>query len=236
MDIITTIVHKMSSISTPQRKFLVTLLTTIQLLRGKMTFRNLSRSSDLHEKTYARHFQKSVDFAGCNHLAVTTFLPPMTTNIAAIDGTFVTKSGTHTSGLDMFSHASHDRPEKGLEFSELAVVDGDYGTAYHLSPEQTPDTVPLTNELGPDKTRIDWDLSHLWRDGPLLPSGVTYLAADGYDAKQRFVDSVCEFGMHLISKLRHDANVRYLFPVRPRSAEAHGKRMMAKSTCRISAG
>jgi hypothetical protein len=79
MNLIETIVHKMSSISTPQRKFLITLLTTIQVLRGKMTFRNLSRYSDLHEKTYAWHFQKSVDFADCNHLALTTFLPAETT-------------------------------------------------------------------------------------------------------------------------------------------------------------
>jgi hypothetical protein len=211
MNLIETIVQQMSSISTPQRKFLITLLTTIQLLRGKMTFRNLSRYSDLHEKTYARHFQKSVDFADGNERALTTFLPKTTTKIAAIDCTFTSKSGTQTYGLDMFYHANHDRPEKGLEFSELAVVDVDYGTAYHLSMEQTPDTAILTKELGPDKTRIDWYLSHLWRDGPLLPSGVAYLAADGYYAKQKFVDSVCEFGLHLISKLRHDANLRYLY-------------------------
>ena len=43
---------------------------------------------------------------------------------------------------------------KGLEFSDLALVDVDYGTAYHLSTEQTPDTATLINELGPDKTRI----------------------------------------------------------------------------------
>jgi hypothetical protein len=211
MNLIESIIQKMSSISTPQRKFLVTLLSTIQLLRGKMTFRNLSRYSDLHEKTYARHFQKSVDFADCNELALTTYLPKTTTKIAAIDCTFTAKSGTQTYGLDLFYHASHDRPEKGLEFSELAVVDVDYGTAYHLSTEQTPDTATLIKELGPDKTRIDWYLSHLWRDGPLLPSGVRYLAADGYYAKQKFVNSVCEFGMHLISKLRHDANLRYLY-------------------------
>jgi len=201
----------MSSISTPQRKFVITLLTTIQLLRGKMTFRNLSRYSDLHEKTYTRQFPKSFDFADCNELALTTYLPKTMTKIAAIDCTFTAKSGTQTYGLDLFYHASHDRPEKGLEFSELAVVDVDYGTAYHLSTEQTPDTATLTTALGPDKTRIDWYLSHLWRDGPLLPSGVRYLAADGYYAKQKFVDSVCEFGLHLISKLRHDANLRYLY-------------------------
>jgi hypothetical protein len=201
----------MSTISTPQRKFLFTLLTTIQMLRGKLTFRNLSRYSELHEKTYARQFQKSFDFADCNERALTTVLPKTTTKIAAIDCTFVSKSGKHTYGLDMFYHASHDRSEKGLEFSELAVVDVDYGTAYHLSMEQTPDTATLTQHLGADKTRIDWYLSHLWRDAPLLPSEVSHLAADGYYAKRKFIDSTCDFGLHVISKLRRDANLRYLY-------------------------
>jgi hypothetical protein len=189
----------------------MTLLTTIHLLRGKMTFRNLSRYSNLHEKTYARQFQKFFDFADCNHLALTTCLPAGTTKIAVMDCTFGEKSGKQTYGLDHFYNSSHDRAEKGLEFSELAVVDVDYGTAYHLSMEQTPDTATLTNELGADKTRIDWYLSHLWRDGPLLPSEVRYLATDGAYTKQKFVDGVCEFGLHLVGKLRHDANLRYLY-------------------------
>lgn len=211
MKLIQTILQKMSTISTPQRKFVITALTTIQLLRGKMTFRNLSRYSDLHEKTYARQFRKSFDFADCNELALTTFLPKTTTKIAAIDCTVVSKSGKHTYGLDMFYHACHDRAERGLEFSELAVVDVDYRTAYHLSMEQTPDAATLSKRLGPDKTRIDWYLSHLWRDGPLLPTEVSHLVSDGYYAKRKFVDSTCEFGLHVISKLRHDANLRYLY-------------------------
>jgi hypothetical protein len=202
----------MSSISTPQRKFLITVLTTIQVLRGKMTFRNLSRDSDLHEKTYARHFRTVVDFAHCNHLALTTLLPAKTTKIGGIDCTVVSKSGTRTSGRDYFYHASHDRPEHCLEFSELAVVDVDYGTAYHLSMEQTPDTAALARILGPEGTRIDWYRLHLWQDGSLFPPDGRYLAADGYSAKQKFVDGVRAFGLHVISNLRHDANLRYRYP------------------------
>lgn len=111
----------------------------------------------------------------------------------------------------MFYHASHDRAERGLEFSELAVVDVDYRTAYHLSMEQTPNAATLTKHLGPDKTRIDWYLSHLWRDGPLLPAEVSHLVSDGYYAKRKFVDSTCDFGLSVISKFRHDANLRYLY-------------------------
>ncbi len=211
MNLIQTILQKMSTISAPQRKFVITALTTIQLLRGKMTFRNLSRDRELHEKTYARQFAKSCDFADCRYLALTTYLPRSTTKIAAMDCTFGEKSGPQTYGLDMFYHGPHDRPERGLAFSERAVVDVDYGTAYHLSMKQTPDTVTLHKTLGADKTRLDWYLSHLWRDGPLLPPEIRYLAADGYYAKVKFVDSVCDVGLHLVSTLRHDANLQYLF-------------------------
>jgi hypothetical protein len=211
MNIIPTILEKMSTVSTPQRKFLMTLFTTIQLLRGRMTFRNLSRYSDLHEKTYARHFRKTFDFVTYNHLALTASLPRTTRKIAAIDATFGAKSGTQTYGLDNFYHSSHDRAERGVEFSELAVVDVDYGTAYHLSMKQTPDATTLTARLGPEKTRIDWYVSHLHADVAKLPPEVTHLVADGYYAKVKFVDGACECGLHLISKLRHDANLRHLF-------------------------
>src|SRR5512136_2355423 len=160
MMLIETIIQKMSSISTPQRKFLVTLLSTIQLLRGRMTFRNLSRYSDLHEKTFARQFRQPFDFVAYNTSALTTWLPKTTTKIAALDCTFVAKSGTRTDGLAQFYHATAKRAEPGLEFSELAVVDVTYGTAYHVSIKQTPDHATIIHTLGAKKTRIDWYLAH----------------------------------------------------------------------------
>lgn len=211
MNLITRILGTMSTISTPQRKFLTTLLTTIQMMRGRMTFRNLSRYSDVHERTYARHFAEFFDFAECRHLTLTTVLPRSTTKIAVMDCTFAEKSGSHTYGLDMFYHGCHHRAERGVEFSELAVVDVDYGTAYHLSMEQTPDTATLRTRLDADATRMDWYLTHLETDGALLPPEVSHLVVDGYYAKVKFVDGACTFGLHLVRKLRHDAQLRYLY-------------------------
>ncbi len=37
------------------------------------------------------------------------------------------------------------------------------------------------------------------------------MAADGYYAKKTYLDGVCELDLHLISKLRCDANLRYLY-------------------------
>ena len=219
MKLIETILQNMSSISTPQRKFLVTLLSTIQLLRGKMTFRNLSRYSDLHEKTYSRQFHKLFDFTLYNHHALTTLLPMETTKIAAMDCTVTAKSGKRTYGLDAFYNASHDRPERCLEFSELAVVDVDYGTAYHLSMEQTPPSSTISTIFGPDGSHVDWYVLHLRQERSLLPPEIRHIVADGYYTKQKFVDGVRELGLHQVGKLRHDANLRSLYagphPKRP---------------------
>jgi hypothetical protein len=72
---------------------------------------------------------------------------------------------------------------------------------------QTPDTARLPRP-DPEASRIDWYGGHLYDDGPLLPPDMRYLAADGAYAKQTVVDGVREFGLHLLGKLRQDANLR----------------------------
>ena len=159
MPLVETIVQKMSSLSTPQRKFLGIFLTTIQLVRGKLTFRNLRRYRVFHEKASARHVRQSGDVALCHYLAMTTVLPPppkwqrWTVPLSP-------KGGPHASGIDSLYHASHHRPENGLEFSAFAVVDVDYGTAYHLSIRHT-QTPPRSHALMPTRAG-EMGLSRIW--------------------------------------------------------------------------
>ncbi len=44
-----------------------------------------------------------------------------------------------------------------------------------------------------------------------LPEGVKYIVGDGYYNKVKFVNVIRETHLHLISKLRGDANLRYLY-------------------------
>ena len=44
----------------PQRQFLLTLITTIFVVCGKVNYTNLSRYSHLSERTYRRHFQQGL--------------------------------------------------------------------------------------------------------------------------------------------------------------------------------
>lgn len=205
MQIVNTILGQMSNISKPQANFLVTMLTTLMLLQGKMNFRNLSRYSGLCEKTYSRQFRKPFDFVEFNRLAVCCTIPKPHTQIAAMDCSFCNKSGKHTWGLDKFYNASLGKAQKGLEISTLAIVDVDYNTAYNLSTRQT----PVIDD--PQKTRIDWYLDHLKQDRHAIDSSVRYLAHDGYYQKKKFIDGVVSQGLHSIGKYRHDANLRYLY-------------------------
>jgi hypothetical protein len=63
----------------------------------------------------------------------------------------------------------------------------------------------------PRTTRIDSYLSHLKRDTKPLLGKIRYLVADSYYAKTRFVNGVREHGLHWVSKLRHDADLRWLY-------------------------
>jgi len=205
MEIINTILKQMSNISKPQQKFLIVLLTTLMLLRGRVNFRNLSRYSDLCEKTYSRQFRKPFDFVEFNRLGVSATIPRSHTQIGAIDCSFINKSGNHTYGLGKFYDSKSDKAAKGLEISTISIVDVDYNTAYTISTRQT----PVIDD--PNKTRMDWYLEHLEQDRYALWPTICYLAHDGFYQKVKFIDGVIALGLHSVGKLRCDANLRYLY-------------------------
>ena len=197
--------NAMTGLFKPQQKFITSLLLTLCFFRGKATFRNLSRYSEYSEKTYSRQYRKPFDFTQFNLNLFTHALPNKARLIAAMDCHFSEKSGQKSEGLAWFYNGKTGRAEKGLEFSELAVIDVDYNTAYHLSSQQTP------NELEEDQTRIDAYLEHLHRDRKRLPQCIDYLVLDGFYAKNKFINGVIDNQLHAISKLRHDAHLRWLY-------------------------
>ena len=105
-------------------------------LRVRATYSNLSRYSELSEKTYLRWFGKKLDFIEFNRLGIQEIIPATHAKIAALDASFMEKSGKKMDGLGKFYNSKQSKAEKGLEISTLAVVDVDYNTAYQLSTRQ----------------------------------------------------------------------------------------------------
>ncbi|MBD1847938.1 hypothetical protein H6F89_32090 [Cyanobacteria bacterium FACHB-63] len=97
-----------------------------------MNFTNLSRYSDLSEKTYRRLFKKRFDFMAFNAALIQAAIPENHLTIAVMDCSFIAKSGKKTFGLDEFYNGCHSQVEKGLEVSLVAVVDGETQTGYAL--------------------------------------------------------------------------------------------------------
>ena len=195
----------MSNLSKPQRKFILMLLPLLMCLRGRANFRNLSRYSDCHEKTFSRWYRREFDFAEFNRLSLLPLSEGETTLIAAADCSFVPKSGRHTEELGKFYNGVTGKAEKGLEISTLAIVCITENTAYNLSTRQT----PAAAQDG--ESRVDCYLDHLKQDRPALPPQVRYLAADGCYSKKKYIDGVAALDLYQIGKLRHDANLRWLY-------------------------
>ena len=207
METIKPILSQMS-ISKPQLKFLLILFSTIMILRGRMNHRNMSRYSILHEKSFSRNFKKPFDFAELNHRLILETIPEENKKMAAIDASFVPKSGKHSYGIDYFWSGVAGKSKKGQEISSLAIVDLDYNTAYNLSVEQT----PSGNEIGKkEENRIDFYLQQIQRNQNYLRAHcILYIATDGFYSKTRFIDGLVGLGFHQIGRLRDDANLRYL--------------------------
>jgi hypothetical protein len=221
---ISSLLDKMAGVTKPQRKFMVTLLLTILLMRGKVNFRNLSRYSELSEKTYSRQFRKSFDFVTFNRAIIEETVPTKHDKIGAMDCSYIPKSGKKTYGLDNFYDSCHKQTAKGLEVSNLSVIDVTANTGYTLSSRQTPPQAELekmftgTKSVVPEQasteckiTRMDFYSAHLTDDAHHLPAEVHYIAADGYYAKIKFVTAVRQTNRHLIAKFRCDANLRHLY-------------------------
>jgi hypothetical protein len=184
----------------------VTLFSTILVVVGKVNFVNLSRYSLLNERTYRRQFEQEVDFASLNRTLVEQYTDPTHQLLAVMDCSFIAKSGKATCGRDWYWNGCANRVEQGLEVSLIGIVDVETQMGYALSAQQTFAQADL-----PDLTRMDQYLYHLDTVRCELPPCVKYLAVDGAYAKESFVTGAVQLQLQVISKLRCDANLRWLY-------------------------
>jgi len=131
------------------------------------------------------------------------------------------KAERKTFGLDKFWNGSHSRSEKGLETSIISIVDREQNASLALSAAQTPPHLATTERHPAKPTRIDFYLRHFLATLAYFPATIEYLLVDGFYAKFKFVDGVCRHAVHLISRLRRDAHLKYLYSgeQKPRGAK-----------------
>jgi hypothetical protein len=222
MTIVKEILKQMPAVGKPQIKFLETLFATILALRGRVNFRNLSRYCDYSERTIARQFQCSFDWPDFHQRVMNIALDPCAELISVQDASFIPKSGKQTFGLGHFFNGCTARPERGLEISTLAVVEVKRRCALTLAVAQTPPGEPTATKQEKEETRIDFYKQQLREQRLRLPPQVEYHCVDGYFAKLKYIDEVVALSLHIITKLRCDADC-YFLNTRPRRPGQKGR-------------
>jgi Transposase DDE domain len=210
MTIVTQILKRIEGIRKPQRKFLLSLFAAILATHSKINFLNLSRHSSLNEKTYRRGFRRQFDFVSFNREAIKNAIAQESQKAFVQDASFSKKRGKKTFGLDKFWNGCASRSEKGLEVSMISIVDLSCNQSFALSVEQTPSLVDL-KQKEKEQTRMDFYLQHLQTTAGNFPKDVKIGLFDGFYAKLKFINGVKKLGFEVISKLRCDANLKYLY-------------------------
>lgn len=212
MRLLESVLAKLPKPNKPQRLFILVLLELMLMVPGPITFRNLSRYSGFHEKSFARGFARTLDWVALNREAIAQVVPPAHEQALVLDASFIAKSGRQTYGLDRFWNGTAGRAEKGLEISALAWLDITAHQAYSLSVEQTPAAVKGSDNAAVADSRLDAYLAQLRRvvEGHQLQQQLKYVITDGYYSKVKFLNGVITLGLQQIGKLRGDADMRYL--------------------------
>jgi hypothetical protein len=184
---------------------------TILALRGCVTGRNLSRSCEYSERPMARQFRAPFEWPEFHQRVMTAALAPRSERVSAQAASVIPKSGKHTCGRGHFFTGCASRAERGLESATGAVVEVTRRWAFPLAVAQTPPGKgKATPQPAEEETRMEFYKQHLPDHRHRLPPTVTSQCVDGSFATKKYIDEVVDLKLHPITKLRHDANCRFL--------------------------
>lgn len=212
-----------------KRRFIEEMFHVLIAMRGRVNFTNMARYSTFCEQTFRRHFQKAFGWVAFNLVLLRLRRHPQEPLIGVFDCSFLPKSGTETWGLDRFFSSTAGRNRRGLEVSVLGAIATKSRQALGLDATQTPPGLATDRASG--YTRIDVyreQLLDLARRLEKADVGISCWVGDGYYAKKKMFAAVDRIGSHLITRLRSDANLRYLYTGPPTGTQGPEKQYDGK--------
>ncbi len=171
-------------------------------IKGHINFLQLARFSQRCESGFRYFFEKPFDFFNFNKQLIQLYVKNV--DALAFDPSYISKSGTKTHGVGYFWSGVDSKSKWGLELCGLAVIDKTNKTAYHLNAFQTTD-------LKEQETLINFYTRNILEQSQELLKISKYLVADAYFSKVNVVNPLKDVGFHIISRLRDDAALRYLY-------------------------
>lgn len=196
------ILNKMKGVNKWRYDFILEVFGLILSIKGRMNFLQFERFGNHGEQHYRNQFENRFDFMGFNKELIREHASRHLT--IAFDPSYINKSGKSTPGVGWYWSGCAGKSKWGLEIGGIAAIDIDNHTAFHLEAVQTPNELKST-------TLLDYYASVLVERKQSLLSISKCLVADAYFSKQPFVSKLCEHGFQVVSRLRDDAYLQYLY-------------------------
>ena len=196
-----------------QTRLLPALLFLWLAIPGRLNFTNLARYGERTERSYRDWFAQTIPWLALNAALVLQLQEHHdigSVGILATDAVFIRKAGNKTPGVAQFWSGCLGKAESGLEGSCVTWVDVEKRQPIPLQIKQT----PAVSAEG--TTRVHFYANQIVEILKALPETlnrkIKAVVGDAYYAKKVFLDIVTsQGGKHVVSKLRSDANLRYLF-------------------------
>lgn len=183
-------------------KSFVLLVVLFISIKGRVNFFQLARFSSRCESGFRYFFERGFDFLSFNKSLIKMTVKGKA--VLAFDPSYISKTGKKTPGVGYFWSGVAGRSKWGLEFCGLAVLDIARKTAFHLFGFQTID-------LNDEETLIGFYTRKLLERKESLLQISKYMVADAYFSKSTFIQPFAKAGFHVISRLRDDADLQYVF-------------------------
>ncbi|MDO9153637.1 MAG: transposase [Paludibacter sp.] len=193
--------NKFSTLKESRKQFIANVLLLFLSINGRINFLQLSRFSKNCEQFYRINFENKFNFQDFNLKLILE--QSIKECIVAFDPSFISKSGKTTFGLNMYWSGCAKKAKWGLEICGFAAIDVLRNTAFHLHAIQTP---PI------EGTTLLVYYCQIVKEHYLYFKALSkYMVADAYFSKKEVVDTMLSLGLHFISRLRSDSNLKYKY-------------------------
>ena len=202
-----------------KNRFIASTFLLFLSIKGRINFLQLGRYGKHPESLFRYHFEDEFDFLEFNSVLLRDSCCKI--DALAFDPSYINKSGKKTPGVGYFWSGVAAKAKWGLEISGIAALDKENHTAFHLDAIQTID-------FQENETLLDFYARKIVeRKEKLLPVS-NYITADAYFSKKGFTDKLTKESFHLISRLRNDADLMYLYKGKQRGGRGRHKKYDGK--------
>ena len=220
MGFISARIDQVCELTKPQKKFLSWIFEKWIMLPVRHNFLNLSRYADAQysQKSIRNQFGQKLNFPGLFDASFGGLREKEC--IAAFDPSYIRKSGKKTFGKGRFWSGKDQRAKPGLEIGYLALVDVADETAYSIEAVQTPGEIKnalMDHYVGIINNNID-----------RIKAFANYLAVNGYFMKKSFIEPMLDLGLEVITQMRPDANLQYLYKGPQKTGRGRKRRYAGK--------